>query len=265
MKDTLTVIHNRRSIRAYADRPISEDDVAALKEATLRAPSAGNMLYYSVIEAKDQQVKDKLAVYCDNQPMIAKAPLVWVFLADTQKWVNYFKEGGSVARGERENTATWRKPGLGDMHLCMQDAIIAAQTAVLAAETMGIGSCYIGDIIEHYEEVRDLLDLKQYTIPACMVIFGYPKNPDNKIALKKRCPASSVFMTDRYTEPHLPELRQAYGELENDLRLHNRLPFDNAGSIADFYYFRKYASDFMEEMNRSTKVFMERWDGPEEA
>lgn len=264
MKDTLTTILNRRSIRAYAERPIPEEDIQALKVATLRAPSAGNMLYYSVIEVKDQQVKDQLAQSCDNQPMIAKAPLVWVFLADTQKWVNYFKEGGSVARGQEDGSATWRKPGLGDMHLCMQDAIIAAQTAVIAAESMGIGSCYIGDIIEHYEQVRDLLNLQQYTIPACMVIFGYPKNAESKVELKKRCPVSSVFMTDKYTEPHLPELQQAYGELEDDLRKHNRLPFDNTGSIADFYYFRKYTSAFMEEMNRSAKTFMERWDGPEE-
>ena len=97
-----------------------------------------------------------------------------------------------------------------------------------------------------------------------MVIFGYPKNQENKVELKKRCPASSVFMTDRYEEPHLPELQHAYGELENDMRLHNRLPFNDTGSIADFYYFRKYTSNFMEEMNRSAKTFMDRWNGPEE-
>ncbi|MFA6689703.1 MAG: nitroreductase family protein [Sphaerochaetaceae bacterium] len=264
MNDTLTTIFNRRTIRAYDDRPIDPKDLELLKEATLRAPSAGNMMYYSVIEAKDQTVKDKLAVFCDNQPMIAKAPLVWVFLADTQKWVNYFHEGGSVARGIAEGTATWRKPGLGDMHLCIQDAIIAAQTAVIAAQSLGIGSCYIGDIIERYEDVRDLLGLKQYTIPACMVIFGYPKNPGNNVELKKRSPASSIFMTDRYRDLHLEDLKTAYGPMEEEMRRHNRLPFGNTGSIADYYYFRKYSSSFMEEMNRSTKAFMQHWDGPEE-
>ena len=67
-----------------------------------------------------------------------------------------------------------RKPQEGDLFLACNDALIAAQTAVVAAESLGIGSCYIGDIMENYEAHRDLFGLPQYVFPICLLCFGYP-------------------------------------------------------------------------------------------
>ncbi len=259
MNETLQILNTRRSIRSFEERPIAEEEVLAIKEATLRAPTAGNMALYSIIEVKDQSKKEKLAELCDSQPMIAKAPLVWIFLADMQKWVNYFQESGAVGRAEKQNKATWRNPGWGDMHLCMQDAIIAAQNAVIAAQSLGIGSCYIGDIIENFETIRDMLQLSQYTIPACMLIFGYPKGKET-LRLSPRCPEQYVFMEDSYEEPHLEQMQAAYAVHEELRRKTHSLPFENTGTLADYYYLRKHTSSFMQEMNRSTEVMFEHWN-----
>lgn len=258
MNNTLTVLASRRTVRSFQERDISKEDIQAIKEATLRAPTAGNMALYSVIDVTDEKEKETLARLCDNQDMIAKAPMVWVFLADMQKWVNFYEEGGSRARGEREGTASWRAPGLGDLHLCLQDAIIAAQTAVIAAESLDIGSCYIGDILENFEQTKTLLNLGKYTIPACMVIFGYKKN-QGTLRLTERCPQSAIFMENQYREPHLEQLKQDFASHEEQKRRTNSLPFSNTGSIADYYYFRKHTSTFMEEMNRSTKLMFDTW------
>jgi FMN reductase (NADPH) len=260
MHETLTLIHNRRSIRSFSDRPIEPETLLALKEATLRAPTAGNMALYSIIEVEDPKKKEILARICDNQRMITKAPIVWVFLADTQKWVNYFFESGAVKRGEESSQITYRAPGFGDMHLCLQDAIIAAQNSVIAAEALGLGSCYIGDIIENFEELVELLDLKQYTIPATMVIFGYPKG-EGPVKLAPRCPVDSIFMKDRYDEPHLTQMERAYHLHEEHRRRIQALPYGNSATLADYYYVRKYASAFMEEMNRSTQAMFDWWEG----
>ncbi|MGE4454409.1 MAG: nitroreductase family protein [Sphaerochaeta sp.] len=260
MQETLTLLNNRRSIRSFQERVIEQEQLSLLKQATLRAPTAGNMALYSVIEVEDQEKKNALAEICDTQDMISKAPLVWVFLADMQKWVNYFHESGAVERGEAHKQIAFRKPGLGDLHLCMQDAIIAAQNAVVAAEALGIGSCYIGDVIERFEDLRDLLELKQYTIPACMLIFGYPKGKGSK-KLTPRCPQSSMFMQDRYKEMHIEQLQEAYKEHEEQRRATNALPYENTGTLADYYYVRKHSSEFMEEMNRSTQVMFDWWVG----
>ena len=87
---------------------------------------------------------------CDNQPFIARAPLVLLFLADYQRWFDYYMLSG-VEDLCRRRGEPLRKPQEGDLFLACNDALIAAQTAVVAAESLGIGSCYIGDIMENYE------------------------------------------------------------------------------------------------------------------
>jgi nitroreductase len=258
MNTMVNLLLKRRTVRSFLDKEISQEDLNTIKEATLRAPTAGNMALYSVIEVTDSKKKEILAKLCDDQDMIAKAPMVWIFLADMQKWVNFYEEGGSRERGERENTAQWRAPGLGDLHLCLQDAIIAAQSAVIAAEALDIGSCYIGDILENFEQTKTLLNLGKYTLPACMVIFGYKKNQGD-MKLTTRCPQAAIFMENQYREPHLKALQQDFSTHEENRRKTNSLPFDNTGSIADYYYFRKHTSSFMKEMNRSTKVMFDTW------
>lgn len=255
MNETLHLINSRRSLRSFSDEPITDEVLRILQEATLRAPTAGNMAFYSIIDVKDQAKKDKLAILCDNQPMIAKAPLVWVFLADVQKWVNYFHESGAV---EKANELPYRPIGLGDLHLALQDTIIAAQNAVIAAESLGLGSCYIGDVIENFEELSELLHLTGHVIPATMLIFGYPKQK-NEVKLSPRCPVDSIFMVDTYQEPHLKEMEVAFSEHEEQKRRIKSLPYENTGTLADFYYTRKHTSDFMIEMNRSTEVMFKRW------
>lgn len=262
MENTISLLLERRTHRAFTNEPITLEHKHIIQQATLRAPTAGNMMFYSVIEVSDQEKLEKLAVLCDNQPMIAKAPMVWLFLSDVRKWVNYFREEGSLLKGE-ENGIPWRAPGAGDLLLAMSDALIAAQTAVIAAEALGIGSCYIGDILENHEQIAKLFDLPQYTAVATLVIFGYPKTKGPLAHQTIRCPVDSIFMENTYQEPHLEELRKAFGKQEERLREQHRLPFDNNGSIADYYYFRKHTSEFMEEMNRSSKAIIDSWLAPE--
>lgn len=146
MNQTIDVLMKRRSIRAYQDKEISAEIRAEILKATLRAPTAGNMMLYSIVEVTDQNIKDRLAITCDNQPFIARAPLVWLFLADYQRWFDYF-----VASGVEElcklKQVPMRKPEEGDLFLACCDALIAA-------ESFGIGSCYIGDIMDSMKSIK---------------------------------------------------------------------------------------------------------------
>jgi FMN reductase (NADPH)/FMN reductase [NAD(P)H] len=93
-----------------------------------------------------------------------------------------------------------------------------------------------------------------------MLIFGYPKGK-GPIKLTPRCPASSIFMENRYEEPHIEVLENAYKEHEEQRRARHALPYENSGTLADYYYLRKHTSAFMEEMNRSTSVMFDWWCG----
>lgn len=243
----------RRSHRSFLNEKISDKDLSLIKKATLQAPSAGNLTLYSIIEIESQEIKDKLSILCDNQPMIKKAPHVWVFLADFNRWLKYFK----FSESDIKTNTRIRDLGLGDLHLALQDTIIAAQTATIAIDDLGYGSCYVGDIIENYEEIQSLLKLPQYAVPATMLIFGKPTK-----ALKTplvRPDAKYIFFKDRYINQSNEEIENTYSKHQEKAKKNNTLPFNNTGSIADQFYIKKFSSKFMKEMNRSTKVFIDKW------
>ena len=138
MNDILESLYSRKSVRAFEDRKISAEDKLSILNAAVQAPTAGNQQLYTILDITDQTIKEKLSVTCDNQPFIAKAPMVLIFCADFQKWYDAFLCASCHPR----------RPASGDLLLAVDDALIAAQNAVTAAWSLGIGSCYIGDIME---------------------------------------------------------------------------------------------------------------------
>ena len=131
MNETINLIQNRRSIRSYEKKVISEENKNLIINSAMRSPTAGNMMLYSIIEVGDQKIKDKLVKSCDNQPFIAKAPFVLLFLADYQRWMDYFTMCDIDSYRKTENFPN-RTPEEGDLVLACCDALISAQTAVLA-------------------------------------------------------------------------------------------------------------------------------------
>jgi FMN reductase (NADPH)/FMN reductase [NAD(P)H] len=255
VNSTLQLLEARFSTRVYAPTPITDAEKAAILHATMRAPTGGNMMLYSIIEVTDQALKERLAVTCDDQPFIAKAPWVLVFVADFQKWVDLFR----FARVEEMKGVEHRlTPGPGDLMLACSDALIAAQNAVVAAESLGIGSCYIGDILEQAEVHADLLGLPQHTLPIAMLCFGRASKPRPPVPRYEK----HVVHENRYhrlTPDELAEVTRELGEMHSP---HGYAPgIDNE---AQAVYTRKYASDFMAEMNRSVAWWLERWSSAEE-
>jgi nitroreductase len=155
MNETIKLIKKRTSLRKYAPEPISKEHLDIILESAMRAPTAGNMMCYSIIVVEDRAKKEILSHSCDEQPFIAKAPVVLIFTADYQKWYDFYRVN-EVDKYCMENGMDLFKPSEASLLLAMEDALIAAQNAVVAAESLGIGSCYIGDIMEQYEKHREL-------------------------------------------------------------------------------------------------------------
>ncbi len=255
MNEVLKVIDGRRSVRGYSKQPVTQEEKNLILNATLRAPTAGNMMLYSIIEIKDQKIKNKLAVTCDHQPFIAKAPFLLLFLADYQKWVDYFKHCGVKKKCDNRQIR-YRTPQEGDLFLACCDALIAAQTAVIAAESLGIGSCYIGDILEQYETHRDLFKLPPYAMPITLLCFGHPPGI-SRVKRSARFDRSSIVHVDTYHRFTKTELDFVFLETEKHFReQHHPDTIENAGQM---YYFRKFAADFTIEMSRSVKEILKNW------
>lgn len=255
MNPTLELIENRRSTRLYDGIPLTVEEKNSILHAAMRAPTAGNMMLYSIIEIEDQTIKDRLAETCDHQPFIARAPYLLLFVADYQRWFDYFTVCGVEQRCQ-ELGLTYRTPREGDLLLACSDALIAAQTAVLAAESLGIGSCYIGDILENYEIHRELFNLPRYTLPISLVCFGRPKkqaDPDRKTNRFDR-----EFIVHRNEYHRLPEtdLKRMFESIEKSAG--GRF-IDNALNFGQHNYFRKFIADFSVEMSRSAAEMIKNW------
>lgn len=245
MNEILDQIKNRKSVRVFEDRPIPSNIKDEILESAFQAPTAGGMMLYSILDITDQSLKDQLAVLCDNQPFIAKAPLVFVFLADYQRWYDTFILAGCEAR----------QPCEGDLLLSCADAIIAAQNTVVAAESLGIGSCYIGDILENCENVRALLNLPDYALPAAMLVYGYPAESQLNRKKPVRFDKEYIVFENGY--------RKLSGE--DHLEMHSRrdkkagIPARDIPDSIRAFCSRKYMSDFSIEMNRSVKVYINKF------
>jgi nitroreductase/FMN reductase (NADPH)/FMN reductase [NAD(P)H] len=230
-------LKERKSVRVFTDRPIPQPEVEAILEAAVNAPTAGNQQLYTIINVTDPQLKEQLAESCDHQPFIAKAPLVLVFCADCRKWYRAFSEYGCEPRN----------PGAGDLMLAVSDTNIAAQNAVVAAQSLGIGSCYIGDIMENAEQQRQLLSLPDYVFPAAMLVFGYPTAQQLQRPKPPRSDLRHIVHENGYRDMDADELRQMLSV--------------KAGSASFEEWIRafckrKYNSDFSREMTRSVETYL---------
>lgn len=237
MNDMIKALHKRKSVRIFTDRQITQEEKETVLQAALQAPSAGCQLLYTILDITDQQKKEKLAVLCDRQSFIAKAKMVLIFCADCQKWLSFYEEAG----------LTPRKPGAGDLLLAVEDAMIAAQNAVMAAESLGIGSCYIGDIMEHAREVRTLLCLPRYVYPACMLVFGYPAESQQKRSKPERFSLSDLVCENTYQAKDGPQIRRMFS---------GHVGTQTYEQWMCAFWKRKYESDFSREMNRSMEQYL---------
>ena len=257
MNEALGVILNRKSIRQFLRKPVPQEVKTEIIGATLRAPTAGNLMLYSIIEVNDRAAKDTLAVSCDHQPFIARAPWVLLFLADYQRWFDYFKLCGTGEFARRARLPV-RKPAAGDLMLACCDALIAAQTCVIAAESCGLGSCYIGDIMENYETHRDLFKLPRYTFPICLLCLGYPTKAQKARPPTPRFDREFIVFDNSYRRLGGSELEKMF-EKEQARSFKNSEELNGAVNVGQLIYRRKFAADFTLEMNRSVKAILKQW------
>ena len=234
---------DRKSVRAFTDKPIDARDKRSILLSALQAPTAGNQLLYTILDITDPALKARLAELCDHQPFVEKAPMVLIFVADCQRWQDAYEIAGCDPR----------PPMVGDLQLAVVDAAIAAQNTVVCAQSLGIGSCYIGDILEHCEQVRELLDLPLYAMPAVMVIYGYPTDQQRLREKPPRFDARYVVQENGYRRLSPEEHREMYLGRE---RAMGRMSTDYSTSVRAFYK-RKYEADFSREMSRSVAAYLE--------
>ena len=245
MNETIKLLMERKSVRQFVQEEMPREDVEAILNAAVQAPSAGNMTLWTIINVTDPEKKLALSKSCDNQPFIATAPLVLVCCADYRRWFEVFK---TLDLGEE-----LRVPAEGDFMLATADTIIAAHATVVAADALGYGSCYIGDIIEHCDTQREILGLPEYVKPVAMAVYGRPTQ--NQIDRKK--PAR--FSLEDVVHENSYKKEQGAEEMIRMLKERQGLDDEAFDRWIMAFTKRKWNCDFSREMSRSAAQMISEW------
>ena len=198
MQDTL---FSRRTIRKYSDRDIDDRLLKKLLTAGCRTSTTGNMQVYSIIITRDAEMKKALSPFHFNQRMVTEAPVLLTFCAD----FNRFNKWCRLRNAE---------PGYGNFLSFMTaaiDAIIVAQTVCVAAESEGLGICYLGTTTYMAHKITEVLKLPEGVVPVTAITMGWPdENPEQV----DRLPLEAIVHNEIYTDYQDDILAGYYREKE---------------------------------------------------
>ncbi len=186
--DSLKTLLSHRSVRSYLSDPLPPGTLEWLVAAAQSAASSANLQTWSVVAIEDQERKEELFKLANNQAPVKQAPLFLVWLADLARLAHL-----ADSRGLPHDTLEY-------LELFVKatvDASLAAQNATLAAESLGLGTLYIGALRNNTREVAALLNLPSFVFPVFGLCVGYP-NPETQAAIKPRLPQSAILHRETY-------------------------------------------------------------------
>ncbi|WP_159498258.1 NADPH-dependent oxidoreductase [Microbacterium sp. 18062] len=186
--DVIALLQRHRSVRRFTDEDVDEATLTAIVAAAQSAATSSNMQSWSVIEVRDPERKAELSVLAGDQAFIRAAPVFLVFVAD---WAR------NRVIAERRDAPV---EGIGFVESTLVgfvDAALAAQNAVVAAESLGLGTVYVGSVRNRPEELSDVLDLPQGAFPVVGLAIGHP-DPDDRAGIKPRLPQRVVRHRETY-------------------------------------------------------------------
>ncbi len=203
--ETIETLMQRRSIRKYADVPVTDAHVDAILGAALRAPTSSNVQAYSVVVVRDQAIKERIAVPCGNQKHIVACPVFLAFLADLTRIEAAFQRNGHNAYDNNLEL------GL----VATIDAALVGMAAYVSAESLGIQGVMIGAMRNKPEEIADILDLPNRVYAVFGMCLGFPEEAPKQ---KPRMPVSGIVHHDTYDhsaslgvlDPYNADLRAHY-------------------------------------------------------
>jgi FMN reductase [NAD(P)H] len=213
----------RRTQRRYGERPVSDALVRLLLAAAFSASSKSDYQQASAIWLKDRARRDRLAALFPDMPWIGAAPVFLVFLGDARR----LDRVGEM-RGKPQNNGT-----IEGFFNATVDAALALQTCILAAETLGLGTCPISVLRNRIGEVGDILELPDKVFPVAGLCLGYPAQPG---FISMRLPPAASVHVDRYDGSRLAEAVDGY-DRRRDARhsLKDRQRDPARFGIAEFY------------------------------
>ena len=198
--ETIALLLSHRSVRGYLTEPLPQGTLETLVAAAQSAATSSNLQTWSLVSVADPATRAALARIANNQKHIEECPLFLVWLADLSR---------NARLGQAEGVVLEGLPYLETFMVAVIDAALAAQNAVVAAESLGLSTVYIGALRNRPEEVAALLGLPQGTMAVFGLCVGHAK-PAAAGEVKPRLSQPMVLHHERYGTAEEPALRADY-------------------------------------------------------
>ena len=164
MNETLETMWNRRSRRRYRSDPIPEEHLHLILETARRAPTGGNRQNWRMIVITDLDLRRKTAEFCNKQMWMADAPVILCLVT--------LPNEGKV------------------------NGTIVLDHAILAATSLGYGTCWIGAYDEG--KIKEVLSIPNDHGIVCLTPVGLPIDQPEP---RPRKPPIQLFMKEKFGSP----------------------------------------------------------------
>ena len=209
MNQTIENLIKHVSVRDFKDETISENTKEELIKAAQSGSTSEFVQAFSIIEITDPDLRNQLSDITISSPHVKKADTFYIFIADLNRQATMLKQ---------HNQSLDSIKNMESLLVATVDTTIAAQNMAVAAESMGLGICYIGSIRNNIKQVAELLNLPKYTFPLFGMTIGVPKVLNQT---KPRLPMSNRVSKNTYDN-----------QLFNDLSTYDK-------EVKDYYSNRK--------------------------
>jgi len=223
----MNTILQHKSIRKYKSNNVSNQLLTKILNAGIRASTTGNMQVYSIIISKNEQIKQKLWEAHFKQNMVLQAPVILTFCADFNRFNKWCVQRKAV-------------PGYNNFlsfFTAAIDALLVAQNVALAAESEGLGICYLGTTTYMAESIIEILKLPKFVVPVTTLTLGYPnENPP----LTDRLPLESVVHFETYKDYSEKDIDIAYSVKEALPQTQELLKINETETLAQIFTEKRY-------------------------
>jgi len=225
--DTMQTLLTHRTIRSYKSDPIPDEVLERILEAGFRASTTGNMQVYSVIVTRDEEKKKELCKIHFNQKMVEQAPVLLTFCADFNRFNKWCRQRDS-------------DPGYDNFlsfFTAAIDALLVAQNVAVAAESFGLGICYLGTTTYQADKLIHFLNLPLGVVPVTALVVGHPAEDP---PLTDRLPASGLIHYETYKDYQADAIDEIYREKENLSLTAKLLEENQLQTLAQIFVYKRY-------------------------
>jgi len=245
MPDIKNHITHHRSIRKYRSEPIPDNILRQILEAGICASNTGNMQVYSMVVTKDEDLRKQLWEAHFRQNMVLQAPVHITFCADVNRFSQWCR--ARHAEPAYENLLWFCNAAI--------DATLASQNVALAAESFGLGICYLGTAIYNAGRIIDILRLPKGVIPVTALVMGYP---DEQPPLTGRLPLEAVVHEETYRVFTDEEINNLYAALEATEQTRQLLEINQKETLAQVFTDKRYTQKDNEAVSAAYLEVMKR-------